>query len=259
MPVALTARRYSDTLEVAMPTRDWVKMQTRVNALEMEIVHVTRTNELLNQELDKLNGHLRRLTSQEGEEWRKEYEFLVQQVDLMHRQLQRAHNQMGHGPKLGHGKLQHKQQAEGERGQFDMTRQLREEIKVLTASLKAWQGAFQQADEKYRRKREGERVLKQTLRDRETQLSGLNEKLAGYEELLCLSTDLDPRETQKQLTYGNVYSVSDETFTVIHADRQMPGIFHERPAQRPVAVVNAGQFSVPILTWATLLTAYMLA
>ncbi|KAG0275054.1 hypothetical protein BGZ96_003972, partial [Linnemannia gamsii] len=80
-----------DFPEIVMPTRDWIKMQTRINSLETDIVHVTRTNQLLNQELDKVSGHLQRLASEHGVGWQKEYEFLVQQVDLMHRQLQIAH------------------------------------------------------------------------------------------------------------------------------------------------------------------------
>lgn len=128
-----------------MPTRDWAKMQTRINTLEMENVHKARTNELLSQELNKVNGLLQQFTSQEGEgRRRKDYEFLVQQVDLMHRQLQSANSQLGHGPNPSQ---QLQQQDESE-----MVGKLREEIKDLTVSLKIWQGAFQQAEEKYRRK-----------------------------------------------------------------------------------------------------------
>jgi len=126
-----------------MPTRDWAKMQTRINTLETENTHLTRTNELVNQELDKVNGLLKRFTSQDSEGWRKEYEFLVQQVDLMHRQLQ---SQKGHGSNPGQV-AQHQQQDES-----DVVNKLRDEIKDLTVSLKVWQTAFQQAEEKYRRK-----------------------------------------------------------------------------------------------------------
>lgn len=135
-----------DFPEIVIPTRDWIKMQTRINSLETEIVHVTRTNQLLNQELDKVSGHLQRLTSENGEGWRKEYEFLVQQVDLMHRQLQIAHSQSSFEAE-GNG-----HQGQLVRGQPEMTRKLHAEVKDLTASLKSWQTAFQQADEKYRRK-----------------------------------------------------------------------------------------------------------
>lgn len=135
-----------DFPEIVMPTRDWIKMQTRINSLETEIAHVTRTNLLLNQELDKVSGHLQRLTSECGVGWQKEYEFLVQQVDLMHRQLQIAHNQSSQGGGGGG------HQGQLVRGQPEMTRQLHAEVKDLTVSLKSWQTAFKQADDKYRRK-----------------------------------------------------------------------------------------------------------
>ncbi|KAF9147328.1 hypothetical protein BG015_011052 [Linnemannia schmuckeri] len=190
-----------DFSEIVMPTRDWIKMQTRINSLETEIAHVTRTNQLLNQELDKVSGHLQRLTSENGVGWRKEYEFLVQQVDLMHRQLQIAHSQGSLGGEGG-GQLV--------RGLPEMTRQLHAEVKDLTASLKSWQTAFQKADEKYRRKCDGERELKQILRERETQLSGLVEKLTGYEnefkksmsnceQLARLTSELEALDSKKKL------------------------------------------------------------
>jgi len=150
-------RRSSDLPEIAMPTHDWVKMQTRINSLELEVQHVTRTNILLNQELDKLNYHLLRLTSEEGAGWRKEYEFLVQQVDLMHRQLQQAYSQ-GHGQGQGGGRSAvsslstRLNTAEGQQQQPEMTSQLHAEVKDLTASLRSWQAAFQQAEAKYRKK-----------------------------------------------------------------------------------------------------------
>lgn len=144
MPATLTARRYSDAPEVAIPTRDWAKMQTRINTLEMENVQMAQKNGLLNQELNRVNGLLQQFKSQEGEGRRKEYEFLTQQVDLMHRQLQSANNQLGHGP----NPIQQSQQQDGS----EMVGKLREEIKDLTVSLKVWQSAFQQAEENYRRK-----------------------------------------------------------------------------------------------------------
>ncbi|KAF9342145.1 hypothetical protein BGX34_008685, partial [Mortierella sp. NVP85] len=62
-----------------------------------------------------------------------------------------------------------------------MARALRAEVKDLTASLKLWGSAFQQAEGMYRHKCEGERELKKTLREREAQLSSLVGKLTGYE------------------------------------------------------------------------------
>ncbi|KAG0087475.1 hypothetical protein BGZ92_007298, partial [Podila epicladia] len=143
-------------------TRDWVKMQSRINELEMQISHVSRANQLLNQELDKVNGHLLRLTSDENGEcdegWRREYEFLVQQVDLMHRQLQMAQNPQYQYQLL----MQHQQQLQQHQQQqlpalestdrAEVSRQLHSEVKELTESLRSWQAAFQQAEEKYRRK-----------------------------------------------------------------------------------------------------------
>ncbi|KAG0307781.1 hypothetical protein BGZ98_009786 [Dissophora globulifera] len=195
-----------------MPTRDWVKMQSKMQALELEVSHVRRTNLLLNQELDKVNTHLSRLTAthdevegdDSGEGWRREYEFLVQQVDWMHRQLQLAHaenariqNRQGSMDVALHGGA-----GKSPQYQTEMTQELCAEVKDLAMSLKMWQSAFQQAEEKYRRKCDGERVLKQTLRERETQLSSLVEKLTGYEsefqksisnfeELMRLSSELE--------------------------------------------------------------------
>lgn len=235
----------SDLAEMVMPTRDWIKMQTRINSLEQEVQHVTRTNILLNQELDKLNNHLLRLTSEEGAGWRKEYEFLVQQVDLMHRQLQLAYSQ-GHGQGQAQGQrqgaggsavssLSKLNSVEGQQRQPKMTSQLHAEVKDLTASLRNWQAAFQQAEEKYRKKCgmcmrsflsffvligsrltktsfdmiDGERSLKQTLQERDTQLSALAAKLSGYEvefqksisnyeQLVRLSTELEVLEGKKR-------------------------------------------------------------
>lgn len=143
-----------------MSTRDWVKMQSRINELEMQISHVSRANQLLNQELDKVNGHLLRLTSDENGEcdegWRREYEFLVQQVDLMHRQLQMAQNpQYQYQLVMQHQQQQRQQQqlpAPESADRSEVSRQLHSEVKELTESLRSWQAAFQQAEEQYRRK-----------------------------------------------------------------------------------------------------------
>ncbi|KAF9927029.1 hypothetical protein BGZ67_007788, partial [Mortierella alpina] len=174
-----------------MPTRDWIKMQSKIQALETEVFHVSRTNRLLNDELDKLTGILARLTAgDDGEQkqveggnsnssssqpaWRREYEFLVQQVDLMHRQLQAAQSELG-GRTTPQGRAR-VEEMEVSRS-TEVTRQLHAEVKDLTASLKMWQSALQQTDSQYRRKCDDERVLKQTLRERESELSNLVEKL----------------------------------------------------------------------------------
>ncbi|KAF8933718.1 hypothetical protein BGZ47_010751 [Haplosporangium gracile] len=276
-----------DFSEIMMPTRDWIKMQTRINSLETEIAHVTRTNQLLNQELDKVSGHLQRLTSENGVGWRKEYEFLVQQVDLMHRQLQITRSQSSPGGG-GSGQLV--------RGQPEMTRQLHAEVKDLTTSLKSWQTAFQQADEKYRRKCDGERELKQTLRERETQLSGLVEKLTGYEnefkksmsnyeQLARLTSELEALDSKRKLTEGDkstvtTASMSTSTSTLAQSSSSsstplspmattadispvnkqpgMPGLFPDANSQRQTAP-SIDHLTVSILSWAALLATYILS
>ncbi|KAF8930368.1 hypothetical protein EDD21DRAFT_364505 [Dissophora ornata] len=270
MATTLMSKGYSvDMPEVIMSTPEWLKMQTHINSLETEISHVTRTNELLNQELDKVNGYLERWTSQEGAGWRKEYEFLVQQVDVMHRQLQIAYSQMGHGG----GAIQLRQDSEGDVSQPDTTRQLREEVKELTSSLKTWQSALHKAEENYRRKCEGERALKQTLREREAQLSSLAERLNGhdsdirksvtnYQELVRFSAKLES-EGKKQVTTGadSLTSASESSGGSSLTDSQndqMPGVFPERQSQSS-ATVNGGDLSASILSWAALLATYMLS
>ncbi|KAG0024310.1 hypothetical protein BGZ81_007752 [Podila clonocystis] len=250
-----------------MPTRDWVKMQARVNTLEQEVLHASRTNLLLNQELDKVNGHLRRLTSESGEGWRREYEFLVQQVDLMHRQLQMAYSETRSGGQQGGGNHSRRGSTIG---QAEITRELHAEVKELTASLRTWQSAFQQAEENYRRKCDGERELKQTLRERESQLSSLVEKLTGYEsefqksityyeELMRLSSELDALEGRGDgpiaLALENGTSDSQPHANV---DKQMPGHFPDRSLEQH-PVTNIDQLSVSILSWAALLATYILS
>ncbi|KAI1313864.1 hypothetical protein EDD11_002435 [Mortierella claussenii] len=269
-----------------MPTRDWVKMQSKMEALELEVSHVKRTNMLLNQELDKVNAHLTRITAQgndgdgdgQGEGWRREYEFLVQQVDWMHRQLQEAHaaTQMN--------MVQPKQEAK-------VTRELCAEVKDLTASLRLWQSAFQQAEEKYRRKCDGERVLKQTLREREGQLSSLVEKLSGYEsefqksilnyeELMRLSAELELLEGSSSNTTSSVNSgrIISRTASsaylgqqpanegdslrraVIEAGDGMPGTFPTTSKSSTLTGdIAVDQLTVSILSWAALLATYMLS
>ncbi|GJJ73778.1 hypothetical protein EMPS_06136 [Entomortierella parvispora] len=288
----------SDLPEIMMPTRDWVKMQTRINSLEQEVLHVTRTNILLNQELDKLNNHLLRLTSEEGAGWRKEYEFLVQQVDLMHRQLQLAYSQgQGGGGSAVASLSTRPNNVEGQSQQPEMTSQLHAEVKDLTASLRSWQAAFQQAEEKYRKKCDGERVLKQTLRERETQLSALAAKLSGYEDefqksisnyeqLVRLSTELEVLEGKKRRSsksdstsvdssrHGALRNrissraEKDEQATAtLQSNRDvvahqlqghMPGVF-PGGEQRLVLAPNVDKLTVSIMSWAALLATYMLS
>ncbi|KAF9144092.1 hypothetical protein BGX30_013889 [Mortierella sp. GBA39] len=279
-----------DFPEIMMPTRDWIKMQTRINSLETDIAHVTRTNRLLNQELDKVSGHLQRLTSADGEGWRKEYEFLVQQVDLMHRQLQISDSQSSFGVEGN------EHQGQLVRGQPEMTRQLHTEVKDLTASLKSWQTAFQQAEGKYRRKCDGERELKQTLRERENQLSILVEKLSGYEnefkmsmsnyeQLSRLTSELEALDGKRKLVEGDrgtVTTVSMSTSTstlaqssspalpplpttattahidLINKQSGMPGLFPDANSQRQPAP-STDHLTVSILSWAALLVTYILS
>ncbi|KAF9952694.1 hypothetical protein BGZ72_006005 [Mortierella alpina] len=278
VPSVMAGNRTFSIPEVVMPTRDWVQMQTRIQSLETEIGYVSRTNQLLNQELDKVSGHLRRLTSAEGEGWKKEYEFLVQQVDLMHRQLQDAHYQTGANNMHGN------QRRIGEGREPGMTRQLHAEVKDLTASLRTWQAAYQQAEENYRRKCDGERALKQTLWERENQLSSLVDKLSGYEsefkksisnyeELMRLSSELEALESKRKLIDSSSSSQGSTSMTVDHSssaphpslahisgtDRSMPGLFPDDEHTRQATAVNADQLTVSILSWAALLATYILS
>ncbi|KAI1320188.1 hypothetical protein EDD11_001792 [Mortierella claussenii] len=257
-----TAKGGFSLSEVVMPMRGWVQMQTRINSLEAEISHVTRTNYLLNQELDKVNGYLQKLTSEGGEGCRKEYEFLVQQVDLMHRQLQEAYSQMARSRTAHQNGSPIAATLES-----DTTKRLRSEVKELTTSLRNRQVAFQQAEENYRRKCEEERALKQTIRERETQLSGLMEKLTGcgsefrnsisnYEELLRHSSKLEAFENRRGLT--KKVHTSGSTLPLGPEDERMPGIFPEDHGLPHVAV-QAGRLSVSILSCAALLATYMLS
>ncbi|KAF9955927.1 hypothetical protein BGZ70_010069 [Mortierella alpina] len=281
VPSVMAGNRSFNIPEVVMPTRDWVQMQTRIQSLETEIGHVSRTNQLLNQELDRVSGHLRRLTSAEGEGWKNEYEFLVQQVDLMHRQLQDAHYQAGANGMHGN------QRQIGEGREPGMTRQLHAEVKDLTASLRKWQTAYQQAEENYRRKCDGERALKQTLWERENQLSSLVDKLSGYEsefkksisnyeELMRLSLELEALEGKRKLIDSSSSSSSSKgsasmvvdgissspqpTLTQLSGtDRSMPGLFPDEDHTRRAIAVNADQLTVSILSWAALLATYILS
>ncbi|KAF8982986.1 hypothetical protein BGZ46_000207 [Entomortierella lignicola] len=252
-----------------MPTKDWVVMQSRMQALELEISHVRRTNMLLNQELDKVNSHLSRITTngdadEDGQSsgWRREYEFLVQQVDWMHQQLQLARAEK-------QGRSQY---------QAEMSQELRTEVKGLTDSLRMWQSAFQEAEEKYRRKCDGEQILKQTLRERETQLSSLVEKLtsyesefqksiSNYEELMRLTAELELVEGEdKKPGVPKQLALCDSI--VRNGLSDMPGTFPGQqwqyesksdPALIEGISATKDQLTVSVLSWATLLATYMLS
>ncbi|KAF9101279.1 hypothetical protein BGX29_005824 [Mortierella sp. GBA35] len=300
----------SSTTTPEMPTRDWIKMQCKIQALETEVSHVSRTNSLLNQELDKVTAHLSRLLNSETDEqqgegergigagpvesWRREYEFLVQQVDLMHRQLQLAQSEQHARARFGMEVVSARSEDRSE-----MTQQLYSEVKDLTASLKMWQSAFQQADEKYRRKCDGERALKETLRDRETQLGTLVDKLSGcesefrksisnYDEMMRLSDKVKVLEStqinqtnntktpllalESPQAVSSTGSPSTSTLTTSDNDNssEMPGSFPEvvkgqtrrRSNTLPSSMASTAtveQVSVSILSWATLLATYMLS
>ncbi|KAF9428850.1 hypothetical protein BGZ94_000798 [Podila epigama] len=274
-----------------MSTRDWVKMQSRINELEMQVSHVSRANQLLNQELDKVNSHLMRLTSNDlddhhgqggGETWRREYEFLVDQVELMHRQLQLAQS-----PQYQYQLLMQSQQIQQHQyhnqsqsqsqspstmvpavDQTEISRQLHSSVRELTQSLRSWQTAFQEAEEKYRRKCEGERALKQTLQERESQLSALVSKLSNYERdfqqsIAGYTHQIDTLLTRPAMTEMNTKCSHQDTHTTnIHMDTDnansgvsldMPGTFPQQSDDTP----EGDPFSV--LSWAALLATYMLS
>ncbi|KAG0352406.1 hypothetical protein BC939DRAFT_313177 [Gamsiella multidivaricata] len=284
-----------------MSAREWIQMQSKMQALELEVSHVKRTNTLLNQELDKVNANLRRLAAlasgdeDGGEGWRREYEFLVQQVDWMHRQLQQAQaEQYAERMRLDVSEMALTGAgATPSRYQTEMTRELCTEVKDLTTSLRMWQSAFQQAEEKYRRKCDGERALKKTLQEREAQLSSLVEKLSGYEgefqksianyeELMRLSAELEllqgPSTTEDQQEARDFASSSSKGRVVSNDKSNMPGTFPGQLWGRSSVTEDSSaitttttttttttdtltvdQLSVSILSWAALLATYMLS
>ncbi|CAO3573329.1 unnamed protein product [Mortierella alpina] len=250
-----------------MPTRDWIKMQSKIQALETEVVHVSRTNRLLNDELDKLTGILARLTAGEGgfqhldhgqklvegntsssqPAWRHEYEFLVQQVDLMHRQLQAAQSELG-GRTTPQGRAR-VEEVEVVRS-TEVTRQLHAEVKDLTASLKMWQSALQQTDSQYRRKCDEERALKQALRERETELSSLVEKLE--------QTRLHGGSNSSGHGSGNV---ATNNTNPSRNECGMPGTFPEALSPEAVQAHTrvADQLALSLVSWAALLVTSMMS
>lgn len=130
---------------------------------------------------------------------------------------------------------------------------------------------------------DGERALKQTLRERENQLSSLVDRLSGYEnefkksisnyeELMRLSLELEALESKRKLidsssskrstsmTVDGSSSNPQPSLTPISGtNRSMPGLFPDDEHTRQVAAVNADQLTVSILSWAALLATYILS
>ncbi|KAF9965380.1 hypothetical protein BGZ70_004940 [Mortierella alpina] len=251
-----------------MPTRDWIQMQSKIQALETEVFHVSRTNRLLNDELDKLTGILARLAAGEDDfqhpeheqkqvegnktrssqpAFRKEYHFLVQQVDLMHRQLQAAQSELGsRTTSQGRARVEEMEVARS----TEVTRQLHAEVKDLTASLKMWQSALQQTDSQYRRKCDDERALKQTLRERETELSSLMEKLE--QSRLHGGSNSSDNSSGNNAT-NNTRPSGNES--------GMPGTFPEALSAEAVQAHTrvADQLAVSLVSWAALLVTSMMS
>lgn len=145
---------------------------------------------------------------------------------------------------------------------------------------------------------DGERVLKDTLRDRETQLTTLVDKLSGcesefrkaisnYDEMMRLSAKIEVLESQQvnqstppkvsllalessQDTLSSTTAASLSSATATVDDSEMPGSFPEvnrgqtrrRSNTLPSNMASPAaveQVSVSILSWATLLATYMLS
>ncbi|KAG0205169.1 hypothetical protein BGX28_003164 [Mortierella sp. GBA30] len=268
-----------------MSNGDWIKVQSKIQALEMEVSHISRTNRLLNEELDKLTGILARLTTdnmngdyydnhddrKQREDsthpgWRREYEFLVQQVDLMHRQLQLAQSERVQLL----GRVEATERDEGEKDaqmgvlsgyQAEVTRQLHAEVKDLTSSLKKWQSALRQTEDQYRRKCDGERALKRTLKERESQLSSLMERLSSYESKVLESISNDKEEL---LSSSEEPPTSDSNNNIGLAlnESAMPGTFpgaDPGETQSRSSASAADQLAMSLLSWAALLVTSMMS
>lgn len=116
---------------------------------------------------------------------------------------------------------------------------------------------------------DGERELKQTLRERENQLSSLVEKLTGYEsefqksityyeELMRLSSELEALEGRGDGPKAPALENSTSEQPYADTDNQMPGHFPELSSEHHT-VANIEQLSVSILSWAALLATYILS
>jgi len=126
---------------------------------------------------------------------------------------------------------------------------------------------------------DGERALKQTLRERETQLSSLVDKLSGYEsefrksisnyeEWLRLSTELQGLEGPSGQSLPRRLSIEGGSALDPHDTSNdeldlagMPGTFPGGSREKEPIGENASidQLSVSILSWAALLATYMLS
>ncbi|KAF9399967.1 hypothetical protein BGX21_005255 [Mortierella sp. AD011] len=240
--------------DVVMSAEDWYQVQTHIGSLEKDISQASRMNKLLNQELDNVNNQIQRLTSQKYEGSQNQYEFLVHQIDGLHRQLQLAHNQISRGGFGGSDVGYYKALRQGE--QPDTTKQLQSEVKELAKSLKNWQIAFQQAEEKYKRKCEGERTLKQTLRKRETQLSSLIEKLNECEKSIANHKELEELEEKKRSSVSS-HVPTPTPVKITSVDHKMkaddnkrkPRIIPEQHTEERVTITTS-QLTMAILSWA---------
>lgn len=109
---------------------------------------------------------------------------------------------------------------------------------------------------------DGERALKQTLRERETQLSGLVSKLSSYESdfqrsIADYTTQIDTLLAKNNNNSGSSKAVdeNEDKSKKESEDMHMPGTF---PSTTEHTDSN-DQFSVSILSWAALLATYMLS
>lgn len=141
---------------------------------------------------------------------------------------------------------------------------------------------------------DGERELKQTLREREIQLSSLVEKLSGYEnefkksmsnyeQLARLTSELEALDGKRKLAEGDkstvtTASMSTSTSTLaqlssstqpsttatnahiypVNKQSGMPGHFPDANSQRQPAL-STDHLTVSILSWAALLATYILS
>lgn len=140
---------------------------------------------------------------------------------------------------------------------------------------------------------DGERELKQTLRERESQLSGLVEKLSGYEnefkksmsnyeQLARLTSELEALDGKRKLSEGerntaNTVTMATSTSTLtqsmpsspsttaitanidlVYKQPGMPGLFPDPHTQRQPAP-STDHLTVSILSWAALLVTFILS
>lgn len=114
---------------------------------------------------------------------------------------------------------------------------------------------------------EGERTLKQTLRKRETELSGLVEKLtkyegecensiANYNELLRLSSELEALKEKKQLANSSVaLTPTADKATPVSSKKRTGGVkptpsFYPEGYTEERVTITVGQVTMAMLSWA---------